>query len=69
MVGVLMILFSATMLPPMAIAWGYGEYLLGGMGVIVLAVALLPMLGIGGMQLFKAETPGPMKDEKLWRAP
>lgn len=38
---------------------------LGGMGVIVLAVALLPMLGIGGMQLYKAETPGPMKDSKL----
>ncbi|MDD3761841.1 MAG: TrkH family potassium uptake protein [Nevskiales bacterium] len=38
---------------------------LGGMGVIVLAVALLPMLGIGGMQLFRAETPGPMKDSKL----
>ncbi len=38
---------------------------LGGMGVIVLAVALLPMLGIGGMQLFRAETPGPMKDAKL----
>jgi len=39
--------------------------LLGGMGVVVLAVALLPMLGVGGMQLYKAETPGPMKDEKL----
>ncbi|HUP91393.1 MAG TPA: TrkH family potassium uptake protein [Solimonas sp.] len=38
---------------------------LGGMGVIVLAVALLPMLGIGGMQLFRAETPGPIKDNKL----
>ncbi len=38
---------------------------LGGMGIIVLAVAVLPMLGIGGMQLFKAETPGPMKDSKL----
>jgi len=38
---------------------------LGGIGVIVAAVALLPMLRIGGMQLYKAETPGPMKDEKL----
>ena len=38
---------------------------LGGMGVIVLAVALLPVLGIGGMSLYKAETPGPMKDQKL----
>lgn len=38
---------------------------LGGMGIIVLAVAVMPMLGVGGMQLFRAETPGPMKDSKL----
>jgi trk system potassium uptake protein TrkH len=38
---------------------------LGGMGIIVLAVAVLPMLGIGGMQLYRAETPGPVKDNKL----
>ncbi|MGD9163891.1 MAG: potassium transporter TrkG, partial [Chromatiales bacterium] len=38
---------------------------LGGMGIIVLAVAVLPMLGIGGMQLYRAEIPGPMKDNKL----
>lgn len=38
---------------------------LGGMGIIVLAVAILPMLGIGGMQLYRTETPGPMKDSKL----
>lgn len=38
---------------------------LGGMGIIVLAVALLPMLGIGGMQLYRAEAPGPVKDNKL----
>lgn len=38
---------------------------LGGMGVVVLAVAILPMLGVGGMQLYKAEVPGPMKDAKL----
>lgn len=38
---------------------------LGGMGIIVLAVAILPMLGIGGMQLYRAEMPGPMKDTKL----
>ncbi len=37
----------------------------GGMGIVVLAVAVMPMLGIGGMQLYKAETPGPMKDSKL----
>jgi trk system potassium uptake protein TrkH len=38
---------------------------LGGMGIIVLAVALMPVLGIGGMSLYKAETPGPFKDQKL----
>ncbi|MGM0571061.1 TrkH family potassium uptake protein [Marinobacter sp.] len=38
---------------------------LGGMGIIVLAVAILPMLGIGGMQLYRAEVPGPVKDNKL----
>ena len=38
---------------------------LGGMGIIVLAVAVMPMLGVGGMQLYRAETPGPMKDTKL----
>lgn len=38
---------------------------LGGMGIIVLAVAVLPILGIGGMQLYRAEAPGPVKDAKL----
>jgi trk system potassium uptake protein TrkH len=38
---------------------------LGGMGIIVLAVAILPMLRIGGMQLYRAEIPGPVKDSKL----
>jgi len=38
---------------------------LGGMGIIVLAVAVLPMLGIGGMQLYRAETPGPVKESKM----
>lgn len=51
---------------PKSILW-YRQQLqwLGGMGVIVLAVAILPMLGIGGMQLYRAEMPGPMKDSKL----
>ncbi|MBX3662323.1 MAG: TrkH family potassium uptake protein [Burkholderiales bacterium] len=38
---------------------------LGGMGVIVLVVAILPMLGVGGRQISKSEIPGPMKDEQL----
>ena len=51
---------------PMSILY-YRQQLqwLGGMGIIVLAVAILPMLRISGMQLYRAETPGPMKDAKL----
>lgn len=45
--------------------WRHFLNWMGGMGIIVLAVAILPILGIGGMQLYKAETPGPMKDSKL----
>ena len=45
----------------------YRQFLqwMGGMGIIVLAVAIMPMLGIGGMQLYRAESPGPVKDSKL----
>lgn len=45
----------------------YRQFLqwLGGMGIVVLAVAILPLLGVGGMQLYRAEMPGPMKDSKL----
>lgn len=38
---------------------------LGGMGIILLAVAILPILGVGGMQLYRTEAPGPVKDNKL----
>ncbi|MCX8017984.1 MAG: TrkH family potassium uptake protein, partial [Rhodocyclaceae bacterium] len=52
-------------LPPSINLWRGMLVWLGGMGLIVLAVAILPMLGIGGRQMFKAETPGPMKDSQL----
>jgi trk system potassium uptake protein len=45
--------------------WRVTMHWVGGMGIIVLAVAILPLLGVGGHQLFRAETPGPMKEEKL----
>jgi trk system potassium uptake protein TrkH len=45
--------------------WRHELHWIGGMGIIVLAVAVLPLLGIGGRQLYKAETPGPMKDSQL----
>ncbi len=38
---------------------------IGGIGIVVFAIAILPMLGVGGMSLYRAETPGPMKDSKL----
>lgn len=51
---------------PMAInLWRHLMMWYGGMGLIVLAVAILPMLGIGGRQMLKAEIPGPMKDTKM----
>jgi trk system potassium uptake protein TrkH len=52
-------------LPASINLWRHLVNWFGGMGIIVLAVAILPLLGVGGMQLFKAETPGPMKDSKL----
>ncbi len=52
-------------LPPTINLWRHALNWFGGMGIIVLAVAILPMLGVGGRQLYRAETPGPMKDEKL----
>lgn len=51
--------------PPSINFWRHMLNWLGGMGIIVLAVAVLPMLGVGGTQLFKAEIPGIEKDSKL----
>jgi trk system potassium uptake protein len=52
-------------LPVSINVWRCFMMLIGGLGIIVLAVAILPLLGVGGAQLFKAETAGPMKDQKL----
>ena len=52
-------------LPTSVNVWRCFMMLVGGLGIIVLAVAILPMLGVGGAQLFRAETAGPMKDQKL----
>ena len=49
--------------PPSILFWRSMQEWLGGMGIIVLAVAVMPLLGVGGMQLFRAETPGPVKDK------
>ena len=52
-------------LPVSVNVWRCFLQLIGGLGIMLLVVAVLPMLGLGGMQLYKAETPGPMKDTKF----
>lgn len=59
------VLTGLEKLPPALNIWRHELNWLGGMGIIVLAVAILPLLGVGGMQLFKAETTGVNKESKL----
>jgi len=59
------VLVGLDQLPASLNLWRAMLQWLGGMGVVVLAVAILPLLGIGGRQMFRAETPGPMKDQAL----
>jgi trk system potassium uptake protein TrkH len=59
------VLVGIEHLPPSINLWRHALNWYGGMGIIVLVVAILPLLGVGGMQMYKAETPGPTKDEKL----
>jgi trk system potassium uptake protein TrkH len=56
------ILTDIEAMPPSLLLWRSLTQWLGGMGIIVLSLAILPMLGVGGMQLFKAEVPGPTTD-------
>ncbi|RMF55212.1 MAG: TrkH family potassium uptake protein [Calditrichaeota bacterium] len=57
------ILTDIEALPHGILFWRSLTHWLGGMGIIVLSIAILPFLGIGGMQLFKAEVPGPVADK------
>ena len=59
------VLANLDTLPMSVNLWRHQLVWVGGMGLIVLAIAILPLLGIGGRQMFKAETPGPMKDAKM----
>lgn len=59
------ILVGLDHLPPSINLWRAELQWLGGMGVIVLVVAVLPMLGVGGRQISKSEIPGPMKEDQL----
>ncbi len=57
------VLSGLDRMPHAILFWRSMQEWLGGMGIIVLAVAIMPLLGVGGMQLFRAETPGPVKDK------
>ena len=57
------ILTKISDLPKATLFWRSIIQWYGGMGIIVLSIAVLPLLGIGGMQLFKAEVPGPVADK------
>ncbi|WP_313701566.1 potassium transporter TrkG, partial [Achromobacter sp.] len=59
------VLTNLDTLPPSINLWRATLIWIGGMGILVLAVAILPLLGVGGHQVVRAETPGPMKDERL----
>ncbi len=59
------VLTGLDQLPPSLNFWRLVLHWFGGIGIIVLAVAVLPLLGVGGMQLYRAETPGAVKDQKL----
>jgi trk system potassium uptake protein TrkH len=59
------VLSDLDKLPPSINVWRCLLQWFGGVGIIVMAVAVLPLLGVGGQQLYRAETPGPMKDTKL----
>ena len=59
------VLTGLEQLPRSLIFWRSCLHWFGGLGIIVMALAVLPLLGVGGMQLYKAEAPGPIKDEKL----
>jgi len=59
------VLTGLDTLPPSINLWRHAMHWFGGIGIIVLAVAVLPLLGVGGMALYRAEAPGSVKDEKL----
>ena len=59
------IITSLDILSPSILIYRQELQWLGGMGIVILALAILPMLGVGGMQLYKAESTGPIKDNKI----
>ena len=61
-------LIGLDALPVSVNVWRCFLQYIGGLGIILLVVAVLPLLGLGGMQLYRAETPGPLKDDQAHAA-
>lgn len=59
------VLTGLDALPPSLNFWRHALHWFGGLGIIVMALAVLPLLKVGGMQVYKAEATGAMKDERL----
>jgi len=59
------VLVGLDNMPRSILVWRALMQWLGGMGILILALAILPLLGVGGMQIYRAETGGPIKDSKL----
>jgi trk system potassium uptake protein len=59
------VLTGLDALPPSLNLWRHALHWIGGLGIIVMALAVLPLLGVGGMQLYKGQAPGAVKDERL----
>ncbi len=59
------VLNGLDQLPPSLNFWRHALHWFGGLGIIVMALAVLPLLGVGGMQLYKGQAPGPVKEERL----
>ena len=57
------VIADVTLLPRALLLWRATTHWVGGMGIILFTIAILPLLGIGGMQLFQAEVPGPVADK------
>ncbi len=61
------IVTDIEMLPKGILFWRSFTHWIGGMGILVFTVAILPMMGVGGFQIFKAESPGPISDRMVPR--
>jgi len=59
------VLTGLDQLPPSLNLWRHTLHWIGGLGIIIMALAVLPLLGVGGMQLYKGQAPGAVKDERL----